>query len=210
MAVQFEEPYRMSRAVPARFAATAALLVLLGVLAGCASPPPRPSFPDIRFTDEKRLRIDAASIEVVKDFRPSFKPPQVEHLFPIPPELAIENWVHDRVEASGAGRRVVVHILDASVREVALPKTQGLRGTFTTDQAERYDGTVEVRIDLVNERGFPQRTVTAKASRSQSVAEGITPNQRDQAWYDMTRAMMAYLDQELERQIRENFTFYVQ
>ena len=52
--------------------------------------------------------------------------------------------------------------------------------------------------------------VGAKALRSQSVAEGITPNQRDQAWYDMTRAMMVSLDQELERRIRENFTFYVQ
>ncbi len=185
-------------------------LVLLGILAGCASPPARPSFPDIRFTNEKRLRIDAGSIEVVKDFRPSFKPPEVEHLFPIPPELAVENWVHDRLEAGGTGRRVVVHILDASVRETELPKTQGLRGAFTTDQAERYDAAVEVRIDLLNERGFPERTVTAKASRSQSVPEGITPNQRDQAWYDMTRAMMSYLDQELEHQIRDNFTFYVQ
>jgi hypothetical protein len=198
----------MNRRFPSRFLAIAA--VVLGVLAGCASPPPRPSFPDIRFTSEPVLRIDAASIEVIKDFRPSFKSPQVEHLFPIPPELAIENWVHDRLQATGTRRRVIVHIIDASVREVVLPKTPGLRGTFTTDQAERYDGAVEVRIDLVDERGFPERTVTAKATRSQSVAEGITANQRDQAWYDMTRAMMSSLDHELERQIRANFTFYVQ
>jgi hypothetical protein len=201
----------MSRHFPARLPAVAVFaLVSLGLLAGCASPPPRPSFPDIRFTNERPLRIDAASIEVVKDFRPSFKSPEVEHLFPVPPELAIENWVHDRLQAVGTGRRVIVHIIDARVREVSLPTTSGLRGAFTTDQAERYDGTVEVRIDLVNERGFPERTVTAKASRSQSVPEGITANQRDQAWHDMTRAMMSYLDQELERQIRENFTFYVQ
>ncbi|MDB5406417.1 MAG: hypothetical protein JWL84_1329 [Rhodospirillales bacterium] len=199
----------MSRRFFARPAAVAAFAVL-GILAGCASPPPRPSFPDIRFTNEAPLRIDAATIEVVTDFKPSFKPPEVEHLFPVPPELAIENWVHDRLQATGSGRRVLVHIVDARVREVELPKTPGLRGAFTTDQAERYDGTVEVRIDLLNERGFPERTVTAKASRSQSVPEGITANQRDQAWYDMTRAMMSYIDQELEKQIRENFTFYVQ
>jgi hypothetical protein len=198
----------MIRRFPSRRLAIAA--IMLGVLAGCASPAPRPSFPDIRFTTEPPLRIDAASIELVKDFRPSFKPPQVEHLFPIPPELAIENWVHDRLQATGTSRRVIVHIIDAGVREVVLPKTPGLRGAFTTDQAERYDGTVEVRIDLVDERGFPERTVTAKATRSQSVAEGITANQRDQAWYDMTRGMMSSLDRELERQIRANFTFYVQ
>jgi hypothetical protein len=186
------------------------VLVLLGGLAGCVTPAPRQSFPDIRFTNERPLRIDAASVEVLKDFRPSFKPPEVEHLFPIPPELAVENWVHDRLQAGGTGRRVLVHIVDASVREVELPKTEGLRGVFTTEQAERYEARVEVRIDLVNERGFPERTVTTQASRTRSVPEGITPNQRDQVWYEMTRAIMAYVDQELERQLRDNFTFYVQ
>ena len=51
---------------------------------------------------------------------------------------------------------------------------------------------------------------SAKATRSQSVAEGITPNQRDQAWYVLTKDLMAELDRELERQMRANFTFYIQ
>jgi hypothetical protein len=107
-------------------------------------------------------------------------------------------------------RRARVRIIDASVKETELPRTKGLTGAFTTDQAERYDATVEMSIDLLNDRGFIDRTISAKAARSQSVAEGITPNQRDQAWYALTKDLMADLDRELERQMRANFTFYIQ
>ncbi len=120
------------------------------------------------------------------------------------------NWVHDRLEATGTTRRARARIIDASVKESELPRTKGLTGAFTTEQAQRYDATVEMGIDILNDRGFVERTVTAKATRSQSVAEGITPNQRDQAWYVLTKDLMAELDRELERQMRANFTFYIQ
>jgi hypothetical protein len=184
--------------------------LLLGPLAGCETPATKPSFPDIRFTDEPRLRLDVAAVEIENDFHPSFHAPNVEHLFPIPPEHAMENWARDRLEATGTLRRARVRIIDASVKETELPRTKGLTGAFTTDQAERYDASVEMGVDLLNDRGFVDRTISAKATRSQSVAEGITPNQRDKAWYAMTKELMAELDRELERQIRDNFSFYVQ
>jgi hypothetical protein len=184
-------------------------IFLLGTLAACETPATRPSFPDIRFTNEPRMRLDVAAIDIQDDFHATFHAPNVEHLFPVSPEHAMENWVHDRLEATGTTRRARVRIVDASVKETELPKTPGLRGTFTTDQAERYDATAEMTIDLLNDRGFPERTVTAKAARTQSVTEGITPNQRDEAWYAMTKDLMAELDQELERQVRADFTFYI-
>jgi hypothetical protein len=186
--------------------------VLLGLLflAACETPATQPSFPDLHFTSQPRLRLDAAAIDVQDDFHASFRAPNVEHLLPVSPEHAMMNWVRDRLEATGTTRRVRVRIIDASVKESDLPRTKGLTGAFTTDQAQRYDATAEMAVDILNERGFPERTVTAKATRSQSVAEGITPNQRDQAWYALTKDLMAELDRELERQMRVNFTFYVQ
>jgi hypothetical protein len=184
--------------------------VLLGALAGCETPATKPSFPDIRFTDQPLLRLDVASVDIQDDFHPSFRSPNVEHLFPVSPEHAMENWARDRLQATGTTRRARVRIIDASVKETELPRTKGLSGAFTTDQAERYDATAEMSIDLLNDRGFVDRTVSAKVARSQSVVEGITPNQRDEVWYAMTKALMADLDQELERQMRANFTFYLQ
>lgn len=180
------------------------------LLVACeTSPPPRPSFPDIRFTGKPPLRIDAAGVDIVRVFRPSLQAPQVEHLFPVTLERAMENWALDRLQPVGTSRRVRVRILDASVKEIELPRTSGMRGAFTTDQAQRYDATAEMTVDLMGERGFPERSLSAKATRSRSVPEGITPNDREQVWYELTEAVMADLDAELERQIRANFGFYL-
>jgi hypothetical protein len=190
---------------PAAFCA-----VLMLALAACTPSATRPSFPDLRFTAAPPLRIDASGIEVRDEFRPSFHEPEVDHLFPVPPERAVENWIHDRLQATGTTRRIVVHILDASVRETELPKKEGLEATLTTQQAEQYDGRIALRVELLDEKGFAMRTVSAEVNRTRSVPEGITPNERDQVWYDMTKQMLADLDGRLESDIRANFTFYVQ
>ena len=196
------------------FAPVLALLIAVaGILGGCESAgPARPVFPDIRFTDKPPLRLDVASVEVVDRFQPTFKEPNVEHLFPVTPARAAGNWARDRLQATnpGSDRRARFVILDASARETDLPRTQGVRGAFTTDQAERYDATIAVEVDILGARGFTERSVTAKASRSTTVPEGVTQNQREQAWYDLTRALMADLDRQLEQEIRANFTFLVQ
>jgi hypothetical protein len=178
-------------------------------LAACEAAPPPPTFPDIRFTGKPPLRIDAAALDIERVFRPSLQAPQVEHLFPVAPERAMENWARDRLQPVGTARRIRVRIIDASVKETELPKTAGVRGAFTTDQAQRYDASAEMTVDLMGERGFPERSVAAKASRSRTVPEGITPNDRERVWYELTEALMADLDAELERQIRANFGFYL-
>jgi hypothetical protein len=185
-------------------------LALLAVLAACQTPATRPVFPDIRFTQEPKLRLDVAAIDLQDEFRPTFQAPHVEHLFPVPLARAAANWAHDRLEATGTMRRARVRITNASVVEVELPRTKGITGAFTTDQAERYDAALEITVDILGDRGFPERTITAQAARSQSVAEGITPNERDQAWYDMTKAMMTQIDQDLEKQMRATFGYFIQ
>lgn len=186
------------------------LVASAAILAGCeTTPPPRPVFPDIRFTGKPPLRIDAAALDVERVFRSTLQTPQVEHLFPVSPEQAMEQWARDRLQPVGTTRRIRVRILDASVKEIELPRTPGLRGAFTTDQAQRYDATAELTVDLMGERGFPERSITAKAFRSRTVPENITPNDRERIWYELTEALMADLDTELEKQIRANFGFYV-
>ena len=37
----------------------------------------------------------------------------------------------------------------------------------------------------------------------------ITPNQRDQTWYDMTKAMMADFDRQMTAEIQKNFGYYL-
>lgn len=186
-------------------------LVLTGALASCESPPPRPTFPDIRFTGERPIRLAVAAVDVQSNFRPGFQAPHVEHLFPVPPARAMENWAHDRLVASGGGPRARFVIEDASVIEVELKKKEeGITGAFTKEPAQRYDATVAATLQIVDDHGVPVRTVSVKASRSQSVLEGITPNDRDKTWYDMTIALMTDFDQQMSREVSEHFGGYFQ
>lgn len=198
-----------------RLASFPLLLVTFGLtaaLAACQSPPPAPTFPDIHFTGEAPIRLAVSAVEVQSDFRPSYQPPHVEHLFPIPPQHAMENWAHDRLLAAGGSNAHARFVIEnASVVEVRLKKKhEGISGAFTTEPAERYDATLGARLDILDDHGVAVRSVEVTVTRSQSVLEGITPNDRDKTWYAMTRAMMTDFDQKMSAEISAHFGGYFQ
>jgi hypothetical protein len=177
---------------------------LTAALAACESPPPPPTFPDIHFTSEAPIRLSVSNVAVQSNFRPSYRAPQVEYRFPVTPEHAMENWAHDRLVAAGGSNAYARFVIeDASVVEVQLKKKdEGITGAFTKEPAERYDATLSVRLDILDEHGLPVRSVEVKVTRSQSVL--------DQTWYDMTKAMMADFDQQMSAEISSHFGGYFQ
>ncbi len=183
-------------------------VLALVLLASCASPPPRPTYPDIRFTGTAPLQLEVATVEVHQDYAMPFKEPNVEHLFPVPPSRALENWAHDRLKAVGNSGRALFSIRVASVIETELPVQQGITGVFTTEPSERYDLTITAAL-TINQNGLDVHTANVTTTRSQSVLQGITPNDRDKAWYDMTVAAMADFDKQMEAEIRNSFGDYL-
>lgn len=183
--------------------------VAAAALAACNSPPPHPQYPDLRFTGQPPIALAVGTVSLREDYVSSASPPHVERQFPVTPMQAIQNWAHDRLSPSGGPDRAVVVITNASAVEVALPRTTGVKGMFTTDQSERYDMTIQVTVNIVDPTGLVLRTATVRASRSQSVAENISPDQRDQTWYDMTKDIMAAFDRQMESDIRNHFTNFV-
>lgn len=183
------------------------LLALL-ILAACQAPPTRPTFPDLHFTGAPPLRLDVATIEVRQDYREPFQAPHVEQLFPVAPGHAAQNWAHDRLLAAGRSNRAVFVVRTASAIETPLPKSEGVKGAFTTEPTQRYDLRLEATLQIIDPQGVAVRTANAQAVRSQSLLEGITPNEREQAWYDMTKALMADFDRQMSGEIQGNFGLY--
>ncbi len=182
-------------------------VAMLAIVASCTSASPPPNFPDLHFLALPPFRLNVSEIQVVDQFSPTFQEPNVEHQFPVPPQRALHNWAADRLRAAAPGSGYVARftIIDASVRESDLPKKEGLKAVFTTQQAERYDGHVSVRLQIINPQGVAERTATAEAAVSRSVPEGITLNERDTVWYEMTRDLMADLDRQIQRQVDASF-----
>ena len=183
---------------------------LAGTLAACTSPPPAPTFPDIHFAGAPPIRLAVGGVDVDSSFKASIEAPHVEHLFPVIPAHALENWAHDRLIAAGGAARARFDIIDASVIETELEKkSEGVSGVFTKEPAQRYDLTLEARLQII-ENGLAVREVTVKAMRTQSVLEGITPNDRDKTWYEMTKQLMTDFDHQMSGEISSHFGGYFQ
>ena len=65
-----------------------AAIALLAGLAACDTAPPRPTYPDIHFTNETPIRLAVSVVDVRNDYKPTFRSPHVEQLFPVPPVQA--------------------------------------------------------------------------------------------------------------------------
>jgi hypothetical protein len=186
-------------------------LLLGGTLAACSSPPPRARFPELTYGHLGLFTFDVEHIEIVSEYKANLAGPNVEHMFPTSPETTLRRWAQDRLAATGsAGRYARFVIQDAKVTEAELPRTQGIRGAFTTDQAQRYDGSLSVLLEIREQRGnFRAGTASAWASRSRTVPEGITINDREKVWFELLEATMNELNAEMDRQIRANLAQFL-
>ncbi len=187
---------------------------LLALAAGCSSAPPRPNFPDFSFTAEPPIRLDVVRIDVRNEYQPPFRAPNVDQLFPVPPMRAADDWARDRLKATqpiGTGGLELLGVFtlkNASVIETDLPKATGMTSLFTTQPAKRYDLTLQATMQITDARGIPLRTASVTVKRTQSQPEGITPDDRDRAWYTMTKDAIRAFDQQMQSEIRSNFGIY--
>ena len=172
------------------------------MVAACEATTVQPHYPTITFSHLAPVNLDVATVEYVDRYVPPQQAPNVDHLFPVPPSTVAARWAQDRLLPTGVTRRARVVLVTASVTETPLAKTTGLTGTFTIDQVARYDATAEMRVEIVTDSGVVEGRANAIATRSRTVPEDITLNQRDQIWYEMAEALMRDLDGQLTKNIR--------
>ncbi len=197
----------MSRTIASLFAAAALVLPL--ALAGCATPPAQQNFADLSYRHLAPINLAVSSFDVETRYIPPLKAPNVEHLAPVKPYNAARQWGFDRIKTRGGDARARLVVLDASIIEVPLAVTGGIKGAFTRDQAARYDGKLAVMLEVIDAGGVQRAYVTARADRSQTVPEGATIAERDRVWFAITEDMMRQLNEQLERNIASYFGTYL-
>jgi hypothetical protein len=165
-------------------------------------------FAEMTFQHLPSLPLDVSRVEVVREYVAPGAKPNVDHLFPVPPADAVARWAQDRLKPVGRFRLARVIVKDASVTEVPLQKPGGIKSWFTTEQAERFDATLEVVVEIRSDVGR-DAFAAARVKRSQTIEEGASPNQRKELWYTMTERMMGELDKELERSMRQYLAAYM-
>jgi hypothetical protein len=185
--------------------------VLVVALAGCQNAPPPQRFPELTYGHLGVMRLDVERIEIVSEYQAPLAPPNVDHLFSTPPERVMRRWAQDRLAANGTpGRYARFVITDAKVTETNLPRSTGISGAFTKDQSQRYDLSMSAAIEIREDRGnFRAGYATASTSRSRTVREDISVNDREKVWFEMLEQAMNELNTELERQIKGNMARFL-
>lgn len=179
------------------------------LLGGCITSPLTPAFPDLTFVHLSPIFLDVARIEIVEAYTPPLKKPNVEHEFSITPSEAVRRWSDHRLISAGVNNVARIIIRNASVVEIPLERKEGLVGLFTVDQVARYDGTLDVSIEIRSDLGAQRSFVRAYAKQSRSIGEEITLNARQVLFYEITEGLIGNLDVELEKGIRAHMAPYL-
>lgn len=192
-----------------RWMTLAALALAIGACGG--GPPPRAAFPELTFSHLGQINFDAGRLAVINEYTSPLKAPNVEHEMHLRPATAAIRWAHDRLRVSPNRKKSVLQfvIKSAKVVETELPRQPGMQGFFSYRQSQRYDAELEVLLELLSGSGARLAYATATATRSVTVAENATLNERDQVLYSLVEQLMAELNAELEKNIRQHMSDYI-
>ena len=171
-------------------------------LAACAGQSVPQQFSEISFSHLSPIDLNVASIEIVDQYRPPLRDPNVEHRAPTPPAMVARRWAEDRLVATGASRRrATFTIQQASIIEIELEGPGGVRALITNSQSERYDAELTVELAVFGTTGAREGIAAATARRSRTVPENLTLAERERIWHEMVEALMADLNTRLESTI---------
>lgn len=192
-----------------RFAAAALSAASVLLLGACETPLPVQKLPELTYGHLQTFRLDAAKIEVESVYQPSMRPPDVEHLFPTPPERALRQWASDRLRAEGRAGTARFVITEARVTEKKLTVDKGFAGIFKKQQSERYDAAIEASLEIFDDRGFRRAFAGTRATRSRTLGEDANVNERERVWFEIVEEVMELFDAEIEKNIRQHMGGYL-
>jgi len=198
------------RPVLTGFLRLARLVALPLLAAACSSPAPAPQLPPLTYNALPPIRLDVAQVQIDQSYQAPGTAPHIDHLFPQIPAQVAAQWARDRLQAAGQSGQAVYTVTDASATDTVLPRSQDLSAMFTTEQSNRYDLNIAVRLQLTSGDGARHGTVQVSAARSQTVSEKTTPEQRKVVWYQLTQQTMNDLNVKLERDIGAHLAGFLQ
>jgi hypothetical protein len=181
------------------------LVIVVGMLGGCASDYQTFDPPPLDFSGRPPLNLAVDRVAVDSVYRPAGAPPYVDHALPLTPEAATRALLEQRLRAVGGTDRLQAVILDASVQEETLETASGVRGYLTTESAARLEGRLKVRVDRLDAAGTVVRSISTAVARTRAIPEGVAYAERQRIAYELVRDLVDDLDAGLSANVRESY-----
>lgn len=179
------------------------LAAALALLTACQPAPSEQRYPLPSFRNKASINIDGSAIQLRDEGNGKS---QSNTALPVSPVDAIKSWASDRVRAAGQDGRIEVIISEAYINETPLAVKDGFAGFFTDEQAARYDGAMRVTVRLYkSDSNIAVAEASGAVTRTRTVAEKDTIQQREEAKYQMVKEMITALDGVVEKNIYTYF-----
>ena len=194
-----------------RFAKFLGILVICGLSTGCGlfkgdtSNMEAPSV-EPRFNNSGKIELNVNKIDVVSEFTPSFRRPNVEHLFPNSIEKTARLWAHDRLEAVdySSPKTAKVIIKDASVTEELEP----VDGVFEKDRL-KYRATLYIIIRVTDGNDLSSAGTEVEAWRELTIPADTAIEDKEKYWNKMVYDLFNDFNQRMDYNIRKYLNVYV-
>ena len=186
------------------------ILAMLIIIPACAqfrddTAEPR-RYEEPRFADQEMIRLKVNKIEVISEFTPSFKRPNVEHLFPISIEKTARIWARDRLEAVDFSSNKVAKFIikNASVTEENEKSTE----LFTKDRT-RYKARLVVTLKISDPESLSSAETTIEAWRELTMNSDTDIDEKEKQWNTMVHKLFSEFNRSMEHNINEYLNMYV-
>ncbi len=176
------------------------------LLAGCERRMAIRTLPVVGFASSAALPLDVAAVTFVNEAPAAdVAEPARDVRFDLSewPGDVIGRWSRERLRAAGDRGEARVVLLESRFVAVPLDTAETLEGLFTDEQSLAYEGSLAVRIEIVD---HPSGSGFAEASsyRRRTVPESLSIMEREEALHALYQDVVAALDGQLEVEMAEH------
>ena len=159
-----------------------------------------------RFNNSGKIELKVNKIDIISEFTPSFRRPNVEHLFPISIEKTARLWAQDRLEAVdfSSTKQAQVIIQDASVTEELEP----VDGLFEKDRI-KYRATLHIVVKIADENKLSSAGTEVEAWRELTIPADTSIEDKEKYWNKMVYDLFNDFNQRMDYNIHKYLNMYI-
>ncbi len=164
-------------------------------------------YSELRYDNQTPIKLKVNKVEVISEFTPSFRRPNVEHLFPISIEKTAKTWARDRLEAVDFSSDKVAQFIikDASVTEELDPTDK----VFEKDRM-KYRATLNVLIRISDPDKLSNAETEIQAWRELIIPADTDISKKEKYWNGMVTKLFEEFNIRMERNIHQYLNMYVE
>ncbi len=184
--------------------------IMTVLVAGCAWFPKDEdelqNFREPRYNSEEPIQLKVNKVEVISEFTPTFKRPNVEHLFPISIEKTAKLWAKDRLKAADFSSPKIAEVIirDASVTEEAETSEQ----LFNKDRV-KYRAKLIVVVRVTDPQSLSRAETEVEAWRELIIPADTDIAEKEKYWNGMVTKLFDEFNRKMSANIYQYLNMYV-